>query len=264
LLANVQRLVRLTAGAVVSASPVVFVFPAEAVDTVPSVAVVGGPACDSSFDPYNYPAASLRPCGILTIPRTQEIGLPDGGKQYTDASGAAKIVYKVPPPNFDPVHATKSQLAFYDLPQRPTDASRAAQWDRRMAHTHFLSPPPFLASVPVMSHSPVPTDHNNEFGTGSYNWAGWEATSTGSIFTTAQVTWVEPQTYGTTCTHDAEATWVGIGGDTAISSYNTELAQDGTAVNWPAINPPPELDSRRSRLGLLYSHRADAVRPHWI
>jgi hypothetical protein len=43
--------------------------------------VIGGPPCNSSFDPYDFAPSALASCGFHVFPRTQVAVLSDGGMQ---------------------------------------------------------------------------------------------------------------------------------------------------------------------------------------
>ena len=74
------------------------------------------------------------------------VSLSDGGSQYLYAlPNGSVMVVPTPPAAFSPLLATAAQLAEYDFPPRPSDATALADWTRVMqAYRSDGAPNPIL------------------------------------------------------------------------------------------------------------------------
>lgn len=190
----------------------------------PLVAVPGGPPCNSSFNPYDFPANALHVCGIRTFLRTRVFALAGGGEEYDFNVDGSSIIYRIPPNGFDPLMATDQQLAYYQLPPRPSTQAGLQRWTATVAHARPAPVPPFLAEgAQPISH---PLKSSGGFGTRNTPiWAGNYAS--GSTFTAVESDWTEMDYLNPSgCTYPANSVWAGLGG---VNSNN--LAQDGSASN---------------------------------
>jgi hypothetical protein len=184
---------------------------------VTATAVTSKPTtCSTSFDVYQVPVTQLQSCGITTYPLLSVESRVDGGHQYEFQVGSSVVTYLVPPSSFDPNTASENELATYGIPARPTDASLLADWNTRFANVRYVTPPPFLATVPVTANAT------------SNIWSGYKATAGG--YANSTVTWTEPALGSSRCSNNSVVIWAGLGG------WNVStLAQDGTAENAPGI-----------------------------
>ena len=176
------------------------------------------PSCSSSFDPYSVPLFVLQGCGFKIFPQQDSVSTVDGGMQYTYIVDGVKTVYSVPPVTWNLAEASDSQLAAYSLPARPEDPAALNEWSSMMMQWHSVTPPPYLVEG---------------FGQATPScggcWSGYVAKSNNaSAYNWGEIVYNEPSIGSTTCTNNSAITWVGIGG-----WGTTNLAQDGTAINWP-------------------------------
>ncbi len=185
-----------------------------------TAAVASGPSpasivCNTSFDVYTYTPDQLAACGISTYPLLSETALADGGIQYNyDVNGVLESE-PVPPLGFDPATAPLSELQTYGIPPEPLDVSAQGAWLRMIQNLHFVTPPPFIATVPA------------SFTSYSRNWAGYEALKGDGTFYSSESTWPEETLHSSSCSTYALATWTGLGG----AAGSQTLAQTGTGFN---------------------------------
>ncbi len=169
--------------------------------------------CNSSFNPYHYSAAADAACGLSVFPRENTVSLSDGGTSYHYNVDGLQTVYNVPPKGFNFSTATSAELKRYDIPAKPTNPKALADWNNMLSNLHLVTPPPFIAVSKTTS------------GFTNYHWSGWIADSTSQQYTTAEINYVEPTLYSSSCSSNAESSWTGLGG------WNSnQLAQDGTAA----------------------------------
>jgi hypothetical protein len=203
--------------------------PAPAAIVTPAAGTAAGTAirtgaCRQSFDPLAAPPALLHRCGLPTYPaRAQPVlalAVAGASGTYSYDLAGSRLTYRLPPRNFEPLHAPRAQLSEYGVPAPPAGGPALADWRHQMAILHFVPAPAFMVQVPAHASSSVPdfSDH----------WAGYVAY--GGPFTRAAGTWVEPVLYRSHCRTSSLTVWAGIGGYASAS-----LAQDGTAENTPQI-----------------------------
>ena len=149
--------------------------------------------------------------------------LPGGGHRYVwDASGEIITAY-VPPPGFDPLTATTSQLAEYAFPARPTDPQALLAWQTQMSYYKSTSVP----SAPVILKNARALAYNS-------HWFGYVTTaSSGYHFIEVEGTFIQPSAGSTACSGSEEVSWVGLGGWTS-----NNLIQDGIWINTPNTTTP--------------------------
>lgn len=177
---------------------------------------VGCSTMNSSFNPYHYSAAADAAYGLSVFPREKTVSLSDGGTSYYYNVDGLQTVYNVPPKGFNFSTATSAELKRYGIPAKPTNPKALASWNNMLSNLHLVTPPPFIAVSKMTSYTST-----------SSNWSGWEAySSSSSAYTTAEINYVEPTLYSSSCSSNAESSWTGLGGD----PNGEPLAQDGTAA----------------------------------
>jgi Peptidase A4 family len=175
--------------------------------------------CKAEFDAYKVSEATRQACGIKTWRLAQRRSLPGGGNEYVYYLNGHKTVYRIPPNGFNPLQATDTDLAKYNLPSRPTGGAQLARWATMMSRIHIVTPPSFLVSLPVSAGYRI-------------NWSGYETTATGMWEAWSE--WNEVS-IGSSCSGSTEFTWTGLGGDLTLGSHF--LAQIGTETGVNGITP---------------------------
>jgi hypothetical protein len=155
--------------------------------------------------------------------------LPDGGRAYSYSIDGTTATFPVPPPHFDPLHASDALLAEYGFQERPrADSVAYDSWVETMS-SYRSTPIPEIALGPRMSnphsHAAGSTDPSSGFIYS--NWGGWIADwGAGTThYVATQMDFTEPSVLSTSCSGSSAAAWTGLGG------YNTsKLVQDGVEV----------------------------------
>jgi len=186
---------------------------------VPTTAASLPPQCSSSFDVYQSPASLLEACGIKTFPRIATLTLADGATSYVYDVAGSTYAYTVPPQGFDAATASDQQLKEFGLPLRPSIASQVPAWSQMVGNEHFVTPPPFLATIPVQASTAY-----------SQNWAGYIAYGSAGPYSESDVQYNEPSLSPSYCSSNSVVFWAGLGGDGV-----SQLAQDGTGENTASL-----------------------------
>lgn len=170
-----------------------------------------------------------------TLQPSQVKALPGGGKEYIYNIDGKQNVFPVPPQGFSPLNATDAQLQEYGFPARPTVPQKLKQWQEDMSHwkytpvpkvelTSIYNEPNSTAPAPSASTaSAAGATKNTQY---SYNWSGYNASSTYNEWVAVQGNFTQPTQGATACSGAKESAWAGIGG---INSGG--LIQAGTELN---------------------------------
>lgn len=121
------------------------------------------------------------------------------------------LIVHMPPQNFDPLTAPKSELAQYGLPSRPTDPSKLQEWKQAFGTvTHWIKPTFTLTNIKLDD----PDQH----------WSGLSYINPNTPATRVVGWWTQPWASVPTQYRPAySATWIGLGG-----SAGDSLIQGGT------------------------------------
>jgi hypothetical protein len=153
--------------------------------------------------------------------------LPDGGVAYSYSIDGTIATFPVPPPHFDPLHASDALLAEYGFQPRPAaDSVAYPAWVETMS-SYRSTPVPEIALGPTISrphpHATGGASPSDGFVQGS--WGGWIADWSSTHYVATEMDFTEPSVQSTSCSGSSEAAWTGLGG------YNTSrLVQDGVEV----------------------------------
>jgi Peptidase A4 family len=205
---------------------------AAALAPAPAGAAGSGPSCASSFDPYAADEATLQRCG-MTVHPLQSSTVADSthaavpGAAPSETAGARVYTYDlegmtvrtvIPPPSFDPLTASSTQLEDYALPARPPAGSEALPgWEQMMRKLKWITPPTKLVTVPFRAGGHID----------SQIWSGLaNVPLAGTLYEEAVAQYLEPNIGPTACTPNSVIYWAGIGG---LGSGT--LAQAGTSNN---------------------------------
>jgi hypothetical protein len=107
-----------------------------------------------NWDPYDGTVAQARACGLTVYPLVSTTKLPDGGSRFTyQGPNGTTSTEDIPPAGFNALDASPSERALYDIPPEPPASNTIAHahWlteVESIKSTSFLSPTPFLYSVP--------------------------------------------------------------------------------------------------------------------
>ena len=197
--------------------------------TYGGLATASGPSATSSTaDPTDVASISTS----ITL-NADTAALPDGGtiSTYTFPNGSVLTV-PTPPAGFDPLTASDAELALYDFPARPTDATDLADWTRAMAaYTSDLPP------ANSMTFDGVASNFHDQ---SSYNWSGFDQgtqglQNTNYIGVKGEIT--VPSFSGTSCQdsypgQNGLGAWVGLGG-TPSNGVGSPLVQEGIECGSP-------------------------------
>jgi hypothetical protein len=192
----------------------------------------------SGSDPYAYTPTELHGCGIATFPRASLAQRADGSSTSVYHVGGLTYTYTTPPPGFQALTASASDLARYHIAvSRPTGVS-TAQWRGALARLHVVTPPAFLAELTNVTSGGDSQGSASGGAAGDYNttnWSGWEASpQTFNRYNLMYGLWNEPNFIPSPCTPNAsEVTWSGLGGDSRDGDPNHELEQAGTMFQVP-------------------------------
>ena len=183
----------------------------------------GSCQASSSTSPLAVARSSVTPLQPISVKP-----LPDGGRAYIYSIDGTTATFPVPPPGFDPLHASDAQLAEYGFQARPpSDSVAYASWAETMS-SYRSTPVPDIALGPTISRPHQPAAGSTPAG-GFVNgsWGGWIANwGAGTThYVATQMDFTEPSVSSTSCSSSSEAAWTGLGG------YNTaKLVQDGVEV----------------------------------
>jgi hypothetical protein len=170
-------------------------------------------AVNCASEPFTteaLPASVLSACGVQQFPLLSTSTLPDGGTAYNYEIYGQAVQYLTPPPSFDPLSASASQLATYGL-YKPTTPAALSAWETEHASLHWVAPTPFVVAGSTTA------------GRSKFAWSGY--VGTGHTYTFSLSQWYQPSvTSG--CGTSSAAMWTGVGG----YGTGTNLAQDGFAA----------------------------------
>ena len=141
---------------------------------------------------------------------------PDGGSvdEY-DQGGGVTARTPLPPPGFDPLHASADDLASYGFPPRPDNPTDLNTWQADMA---AWRPTPDLGECRTQAKALI---YDNDI------WAGWDADSTSSsTYIALQGDYHQPAKGTTSCSPSQEVSWIGLGG-----YHYPRLMQNGTGID---------------------------------
>lgn len=137
--------------------------------------------------------------------------LPGGGTSYVYQVGGGTLTYNIPPKSFDALAASPQQLREYNLPSKKLIGAK--RWYLMMRKLMLVAPPKTLIQGPASTALTV----------SQADWAGISAYGQ-SNYNAVSADWTEASIGSSVCSPDAEATWVGLGGNNGTS----DLGQDGT------------------------------------
>lgn len=153
--------------------------------------------------------------------------LPDGGRAYIYSIDGTTATFPVPPPRFDPLHASDALLAEYGFQERPPlDSPAYPSWAETMS-TYRSTPIPKIGLGPTrVLPTKKASSTTNPSGTFiQSNWGGWIADWGSTHYVATEMDFTEPSVQSTSCSGSTAAAWTGLGG------YNTgKLVQDGVEV----------------------------------
>jgi hypothetical protein len=149
---------------------------------------------------------------------------PNAALVQSYAWNGTLLTVKIPPAGWWPVDAPSSELAFYDVPPRPTDPGALAAW--RDEWIHYTG---------VGRIAPCIQPGVQNVNSTSTNWGGIEAY--GNTYTQAYGQPGVPHSLFA-CPHaSGHSIWVGLGGDTGINGFSpggllqNGITDDGSTPN---------------------------------
>jgi hypothetical protein len=135
-------------------------------------------------------------------------------------------VSTTPPQNFNPLRASRAQLAEYDFPEPPSSQSAYRAWHAAMAaYKSDTAPTGQLTYVPKGTGAP-----HTQYATTQYsNWAGYivgDQSAQSNTYVAVTADFTVPTNSGTCETSDNTAFWLGLGGTNGGAD---NLVQQGIA-----------------------------------
>jgi hypothetical protein len=183
--------------------------------------------CAAISNLYGTAKSLLRACGYTIYPLRTVIKNSDGSTTYVYNVQGHKVTSVVPPPGFDALKASNSQLQRYGLPTR--EALGDAQFRQLMTHLTVPAPHRYLIADP---NAPRFTFHCRTC------WAGYQADNHSDYYE-AIASYHEPAVRTACPSPRLEGIWVGVGDErTTIGQAGTT---DGTGHShqsfWEVIGP---------------------------
>jgi hypothetical protein len=159
------------------------------------------------------------------------------GVKYTFNIAGHAATEIVPPASFNPLTASRSELAEMNLPTRPSPDHGLGTWLREMASYKGFDTPALCQSKPLTRlHGSSPraiSPQAVDTHTSSYNWAGY--INYGRTYGKVVAHWTQNSAHTCNCSGPTdESTWVGLGGVNypRLIQAGTDMYSSNTPRAW--------------------------------
>jgi len=178
--------------------------------------------------------ACLFACALLLALASAGIRTAPQAHAATTSASTAISTCVAPPPNFNPLTATKSEIALYGLPPKPTEKKSLQSWEQIVNTAKHRDCAASVARPDLSSrlHASMPRSHSVTPNFSNSSWYTWSGYATGwgygSGFDEARGNWYLPCVSAPDSYGYHSITWVGLGG-----WYNNQYLLQAGTINDP-------------------------------
>jgi hypothetical protein len=166
------------------------------------------------------------------------------------AGGGMKMIYRLPdgeiisipspPHGFNPLRASKAELAEYDFPPRPSDPADLKHWTAAMAAYKSDAPPSGALQIVQGTNSRIGSTTPSP-ATSYSNWGGYIAgkmNTQSNTYVAVTTDFSVPSTANTCNGSNLVGMWIGLGG-TYASHTNNLVSKASSVVTQPSAQVAP-------------------------